>query len=180
MKKIMITVALVALTAGVGTGCKKKTQVKDSGDMSAEVKAPETREDPAVGTGLPDPGEVETLTLERIHFEFDQAGLTAQAKEILARNAQILRENPTVKIRLEGHCDSRGSTEYNLALGERRAEAVAKYLQNLGVKAGNLITVSLGEEKPVNPAETESAWAENRRAEHVVIEGSDRVVGSVE
>lgn len=103
--------------------------------------------------------------IERVHFDFDQYTLTSQAQAILAANATYIMKNPGVKITIEGHCDGRGSDEYNLALGERRALAAKNYLITLGVDPAILKTISYGEEKPLDPADNETAWAKNRRAE---------------
>ncbi len=106
--------------------------------------------------------------LQRIHFDFDQYVLTDEAKSILVNNAGLLRAAPGVKIVVEGHCDERGSDEYNLALGEKRALATKDFLASLGVAADRISTISYGEEMPLNPAHTKEAWAENRRAEFKV------------
>ena len=106
--------------------------------------------------------------LQRIHFDFDQYVLTEEAKAILVNNAGLLRAAPGVKIVVEGHCDERGSDEYNLALGEKRALATKDFLVSLGVAADRISTISYGEEMPLNPAHTKEAWAENRRAEFKV------------
>lgn len=178
MTRSTLSLALAfSMLAFVGLGCKKK-EPKDTTDAAKEVAKTDTREAPEAGQGLPDPGTVETMTLERVHFDLDQHNLTQEAKDILGRNAEILREHPSVKVRVEGHCDERGTTEYNLALGEKRASAVRDYLVNLGVASTSLITLSLGEEKPLEHGSTEAAYRMNRRAEMVVIEGSDNVVGS--
>jgi peptidoglycan-associated lipoprotein len=103
--------------------------------------------------------------LGRIYFDFDQYVLTAGAKQQLATNADLLKAAPGIKVQIEGHCDERGSDEYNLALGEKRALATKNYLVSLGVAAGRLSIISYGEELPINPASTEEAWAKNRRAE---------------
>ena len=83
----------------------------------------------------------------------------------LAENAAVLMDNPSVKIRIEGHCDSRGTEDYNLALGEKRALAARDYLVNFGIAQSRISVISYGEERPLDPAETEKAWAKNRRAE---------------
>ena len=102
--------------------------------------------------------------LEMIHFDFDQYVLTDAAKSSLVNNAGLLRAAPAVKILIEGHCDERGSDEYNLALGEKRALATKNYLVSLGVAAERMSVISYGEEMPLNPAHTKEAWAQNRRA----------------
>jgi peptidoglycan-associated lipoprotein len=105
--------------------------------------------------------------LTRINFDYDQHVLTPQAQEKLAANAEIIKANPNLNVRIEGHCDERGSDQYNIALGERRAQATKNYLTTLGVPAGQLGTVSFGEEKPLDPGHSEEAWMQNRRAEFV-------------
>lgn len=103
--------------------------------------------------------------LEIVYFEFDQAALGEEARASLDRNASFLREYPALRLRIEGHCDERGTTEYNLALGDRRANTVKEYLARLGVDASRFITISFGEERPVDPGHSATAWARNRRAE---------------
>ncbi len=102
---------------------------------------------------------------ERIYFAFDDATLTAEAQRILRRKADYLRRNPGVGLRIEGHCDERGTSEYNLALGDRRAESVKSFLAGLGIDPSRLSTISYGEERPLDPGGDEAAWARNRRAE---------------
>jgi peptidoglycan-associated lipoprotein len=106
---------------------------------------------------------------EDIYFEFDSIRLTPQAQEILTQKANWLRENPNVKVIIEGHCDNRGTNEYNLALGEGRAQSARAFLVDLGIEPSRLETISYGEERPLDPGQTEEAWAKNRRG-HFVIE----------
>jgi peptidoglycan-associated lipoprotein len=113
--------------------------------------------------------EVSVSGLERIFFDFDQYVLTEQARATLAGNAAYLKANPGAQVRIEGHCDERGSDEYNLALGERRALAAKNYLESLGISASRLSVISYGEEIPLDPAHDESAWSKNRRAEFKVL-----------
>jgi peptidoglycan-associated lipoprotein len=108
---------------------------------------------------------VSLLKLEKVFFEFDDYTLTPEARGILARNAEWLRQNPAARLTIEGNCDERGSDEYNLALGQRRAEAVKNYLVSLGVAAERLSSTSYGEERPAAAGSDESAWSQNRRAE---------------
>jgi len=103
--------------------------------------------------------------LQRIHFEFDRSDLTEEAKQILVNNAGLLRAAPQVNVLIEGHTDERGSDEYNLALGERRAISARNFLTSLGVAADRLRIISYGEEMPVALERNEEAWAKNRRAE---------------
>jgi peptidoglycan-associated lipoprotein len=100
-----------------------------------------------------------------VYFGFNEASLTDEARTALNNNAEFLRHHEGQRIQVEGHCDSRGSTEYNLALGERRAMAVRKYLVKLGVNPTRLEIISYGEERPADPSQSEEAWSQNRRAE---------------
>jgi peptidoglycan-associated lipoprotein len=113
--------------------------------------------------------ERETFENEDIHFEFDSIRLTPQAQQILNKKAEWLRANPNASVTIEGHCDERGTNEYNLALGDGRALSAKKYLLDLGIEPTRLKAVSYGEERPIDPTSTEEAWAKNRRA-HFVIE----------
>ncbi|QTA80506.1 Peptidoglycan-associated lipoprotein [Desulfonema limicola] len=106
---------------------------------------------------------------EDIYFGFDQSSLSAEAQMILRRKAEWMKNNPGTSIIIEGHCDERGTTEYNLALGDRRAESVKTFLANLGISVSRIATISYGEEKPLDPGHNEDAWARNRRA-HFIIE----------
>ena len=98
-----------------------------------------------------------------IYFDFDRSDLRADAREGLQANAGYLKSNSSVQVTIEGNCDERGSNEYNLALGKRRAEAAYKYLVDLGVESSRMTTVSYGEEKPAVEGHNELAWAKNRR-----------------
>jgi peptidoglycan-associated lipoprotein len=105
-----------------------------------------------------------------IHFDFDKYDLRTDARTILDRKASFLNQNSSVRVQIEGHTDDRGTAEYNLALGERRANAAKQYLTTAGISAGRLSTISYGEERPLDPAQNEAAWAKNRR-DHFVITG---------
>ncbi len=107
--------------------------------------------------------------LNTIYFPLDSNTLTEPARSTLAKNADVLMKQSLAKIRIEGYCDERGSAEYNLALGERRAKAAQQYLVTLGVKPDRLVTISYGKEKPAAQGSDEDAWAKNRRDEFVVI-----------
>ncbi len=101
--------------------------------------------------------------LQDVPFDFDSAELIPAARPVLDRTAEWLRSYSTVTLLVEGHCDERGTVEYNLALGERRATAVYNYLMSLGIPANRLKTISYGKEFPLDPGHTEDAWARNRR-----------------
>lgn len=106
-----------------------------------------------------------------VFFQYDSDEITGEAERKLQVKASVLQSNPGVRLRIEGHCDQRGSTEYNLALGQRRAEAVRAYLVNLGIDGSRLATLSYGEERPLQEGEDEDALARNRRAEFTVAGG---------
>jgi peptidoglycan-associated lipoprotein len=105
---------------------------------------------------------------ERIHFAFDRAELSDESVTTLTRKAEVLRERDAVRLTIEGHCDERGSIEYNFALGMRRATAAKNYLMGLGISEDRLRTVSFGKERPLDPGHNEFAWSQNRRDEFVV------------
>jgi len=109
-----------------------------------------------------------SVIAERVHFDFDKSDIRPDAEEVLQRKVSVLREYTGVTLNIEGHCDERGSNEYNLALGQRRAEAVRRYLMSYGIDQSRFGTISYGEERPLARASNEDAWAQNRRAEFVV------------
>ena len=106
---------------------------------------------------------------EDVHFAFDSFLLDAEAERILEQKAAWLQDNADASVQIEGHCDERGTSAYNLALGERRANAVQQYLAVLGVDVDRLSTISYGEEQPLDPGHDEAAWSRNRRAHFVLI-----------
>ena len=115
-------------------------------------------------------GEVlESKMLKDITFDFDKYDIRPQDASILKENAALLMKYPNMKIQIEGHCDERGTIEYNLALGERRANSCKNYLISLGVPRDRISTISYGKERPLDPGHTEEAWAKNRRAHTVVL-----------
>jgi peptidoglycan-associated lipoprotein len=113
--------------------------------------------------------EEKAFEAEKIHFAFDKADLTSESQMILKKKADWLNQHPEYSVRIEGNCDERGTAEYNLALGERRASAAEKFLVTLGIAESRLSTVSYGEERPIDPAHNETAWALNRRDEFKLI-----------
>jgi len=162
MKKVAI---MMGILLGIWSCPKKET-------VSPEAPAKERVEEvtPEEKIEIEKEKEEVIIELQRIHFDFDKATIRKDAAEILKRNAEILKKYPKIKILIEGHCDERGTNEYNLALGQRRAEAAKRFLVDLGISPDRIETVSYGEEKPLDPGHDESAWAKNRRAEFVIIE----------
>jgi peptidoglycan-associated lipoprotein len=110
----------------------------------------------------------ESFMNELIHFEFDKSRLLPEAKAILRVKAEWLKANPEAQAIIEGHCDERGTNEYNLALGDRRAQSAKTYLVDLGIAPERLTCISYGEERPLDPGHNEAAWAKNRRDQFVL------------
>jgi peptidoglycan-associated lipoprotein len=109
-----------------------------------------------------------SASLEKIYFDFDSSTLSKEARDRLVKNAEAMKKDASVTVRIEGHCDERGSDDYNLALGEKRAKAALQYLTELGVPAERLSVISYGKEKPLDPGHDEAAWAKNRRDDFVI------------
>jgi peptidoglycan-associated lipoprotein len=109
--------------------------------------------------------------LKDVFFEFDRYDLTSDARTTLRANADWLKSNATTRVEIEGHCDERGTNEYNLALGAKRAQAAREFLSTLGIPADRLSTISYGEEIPVCREQSESCWKQNRRARFVIVQG---------
>lgn len=107
--------------------------------------------------------------LKPIQFDFDKADIRGDAQQTMNTNAGRMREHGSLKVRIEGHCDERGTVEYNLALGDRRARAARDYLVSVGIPAQRLRTISFGKERPLDPGHNESAWSVNRRAEFIFV-----------
>jgi peptidoglycan-associated lipoprotein len=118
------------------------------------------------------PGDLDALNrsglLKPVLFDLDSSEVTAQGQQVLQENAQVLKKYAQMQVTIEGHCDERGTAEYNLALGERRALAARSYLVSLGIPAERLRTVSYGKEFPFDPGHNEEAWSKNRRAHFVI------------
>ncbi|MCB0394580.1 MAG: peptidoglycan-associated lipoprotein Pal [Bdellovibrionales bacterium] len=144
-------------------GCTTNKKKEDGEDVGAGISSKELNFDPNGS----DSGSIAGLST--IHFEYDESSLTSEARSILSANAAWIKANTRVSIQIEGHCDSHGSIEYNLALGERRAKAVKSYLVSLGVAADRMTIISFGEEKPIAEGDNEAAHAKNRRANFVPI-----------
>ena len=107
--------------------------------------------------------------LQDIRFDYDAFDLSPTAREVLQTNADWLRRNPTARVEIEGHCDNRGTVEYNLALGSERARSAYEYLVSLGIVSDRLSTISYGEEAPLCAEDSEACWRQNRRAHFLII-----------
>lgn len=174
MKKLVFVV--LAASALVATGCNKdkKEETIDSvtSAPSGETAAP-TSDKTEVATG-----EVREalLALRRVHFEHDKAVLLPESRQALDEAGSRLKSYPEVEVYIDGHTDETGTGEYNLALGEKRAQIVSEYLQALGIAAERLHTVTFGEEKPLEAGSDEEAMAKNRRAEFRLFKGDVQLV----
>lgn len=160
-----LSIALVACAFVVG--CKgKQTQSDQSIETAATGGNAAVDSTPlsfdAMGS---DSGKIDGLTT--VHFGYDKSNLDSEAKKLIAANADWMKAHADTKVQIEGHCDQRGTIEYNVALGERRANAVKAYMVSLGIKADRLSTISYGKEKPIDSGDSEAAMARNRRANFV-------------
>jgi peptidoglycan-associated lipoprotein len=138
---------------------------------TVKTTGPGMEEDASKLLGMEDRGviteeiqPIQPKKLEDVYFNFDRFDLTPEARETLADNATWLETNPNAVVQIQGHCDDRGSNEYNLALGDRRAKSVLNYLVTLGISSSRLSSISYGEEKPQCFSRDEECWARNRRA----------------
>lgn len=158
--KSLIGLALVATTVS----CSKKVKEDAASDAGAAVGgiSQEAINFNAAGS---DSGTIAGLST--VNFAYDSSALDAKARGLLKENADWMKTNGKIAIQVEGHCDSRGSVEYNLALGERRAKAVKDYLTSLGVESKRLSIISYGKEKPLELGDSEEVYAKNRRANFV-------------
>ena len=159
--KIVSLIAVAGLVAACGTAPTSET-ASTSGSGAASTAA--TASNIVAGSAE----DLKVNVGDRVFFGFDRYNLTAQARNILQKQAAWMIANTGVRVAIEGHCDERGTREYNLALGERRATAAADYLMTLGVPATRISTISYGKERPEDPASNEIAWAKNRRGVTVV------------
>jgi len=175
----MRATVLVALALSLSvTACKKQPPPDDALSISATPAL----EAPPTSVKAPTSVRAMAQNFQRVHFEFDSSTLGKEAKDALAANVEIMRSNPDLRVEVQGHCDERGTTEYNIALGDRRAAAVRDYMTRLGVSSTRLEAVSYGEERPLDSSRTEVAWSENRRAEFRITWGAEQevAVGTVQ
>ncbi|MEV4935632.1 MULTISPECIES: peptidoglycan-associated lipoprotein Pal [unclassified Sphingobium] len=165
-RPLLMATAIVALAA-----CSKKPPQElppaPGGDSSAQTGAPAAPTGPVKGS---QEDFVASVASDRILFGTDQYDVDAQDQQILQSQAAWLQQNPNVRVTIEGHCDERGTRDYNIALGERRANAAKNYLASLGIDAGRITTVSYGKERPAALGSDEAAWAQNRRAVTVTVQ----------
>ena len=187
IRRLVLTTAGCALLIGAASGCAKKAPVPAPAPPAAAAPAPTPPPAPPPPPPAPAPAPVpkplteeefyERATLEELNakrplgdvpFDYDQATIREDARGILQKNSEWMKRFPRTRVSVEGHCDSRGSSEYNLALGERRATAVKGYLVSLGIGADRVDAISKGEEQPVCTDEAESCWSKNRRGHFII------------
>jgi peptidoglycan-associated lipoprotein len=150
------------------SGRNRPSEVPPAGETGPDVRSLGTEAARGEDFTPSNPETGEGGPLEDVRFQYDSANLTDQTRSILEKHALWLQSHRDAKVMIEGHCDERGTVEYNLALGEKRAHAARDYLANLGVAAGRLRTASYGKERPLDTASNEAAWAANRRAHFAV------------
>ncbi|NMW22134.1 MAG: peptidoglycan-associated lipoprotein Pal [Chlorobiaceae bacterium] len=162
---------IVVIALMMTAGCSSNSAVKST-ESSVSQEQPVTSVTPVVSLPESPTGygfdKWQTGPLGDLFFDFDSSVLSSDAQEQLKQNAAWFGSNPARRALIEGHCDSRGTSEYNLALGERRSDSAKEYLVKLGVKLSRLETLSFGQERPFALGENEEAWAKNRRAHFVV------------
>jgi peptidoglycan-associated lipoprotein len=183
LPKLGLVLLLLLTLVGVAPGCKKRTAEvtpSEPGGKAPPAQTPPTREvkDPGPPTEKEPPRDVETPkdisywnnqgVLRTVYFTFDSHDLSASAQATLRENATWLKAHADYQFVIQGHCDERGTIEYNLALGERRAAAVRDYLATLGIARPRMRIVSYGEEQPSTPGHEEASWSQNRRAEFLL------------
>ena len=189
-RAMMVLLSLVLmLSLAVLYGCPKKAEVasapeeqkveqapaKSAEDIAAEKAAAEKRAAEAAARAAEEQKAREAAAkaaagLQPIYFDFDKSFVRDDAKAVMKANAEYLKANPKVKVRIEGNCDERGTIEYNQALGQRRAAAAKKYLTDMGISAKRISLISYGKEKPVCSQSTEDCWQKNRRDDLIAAE----------
>jgi len=171
----LVLSAFVALA-----GCSSKTAQPEAPSTAPASPPAETTKRPAAPSSSTSASSLDALKrgdstatpaaspLQEVYFDFDSYNLRPDARDVLKTNGQWLKANPAAQIQIEGHCDERGTSEYNLALGSKRAQSVKDYLVTLGTDAGRLSTTSYGSELPVCKEHNEDCWQKNRRAKFVI------------
>ena len=164
----------LALIVMIAVGLFLTSACSSAKKTTTNQAPPVTKSEPKPVVVTPEPAppkETQTvapLKLENVYFDYDKSDLRQETRDILANHARALKQRPEAIITIEGHCDERGTIEYNLALGEKRAKAVKDYLASLGVDRARLSTISFGKERPLDTRHSEMAWSKNRRAQFIV------------
>lgn len=182
----LVTVASLAASMALFAGCGRQEVQTGEGVTATKPAAPAQEQKPAPATGMgaeeslntppPPSSKTATVTISEgrtdapmlpVYFDFDKSNIRADQQSRIEKDASYLKDNPQVTIQVQGNCDERGTNEYNMALGERRALSAKKYLMNLGIAGTRISTISFGEEKPLALGHDEAAWAQNRRDDFV-------------
>lgn len=164
---LILTILAATLTL---SSCASKKKTNDGLDVGADTAMDNGKN---AGMALELNGDSDSNragSLKTVYFDYSSASVSGSTKETLNGNAEFLKSNASVKVQVEGHCDERGSVQFNLALGEKRAKSVKDYLVGQGVAANRITIISLGKEKPVSFGHDEESWSKNRRANFVVTE----------
>ena len=156
-RRLALVLSLVALVAA--SGCSGKKKADETGNITGSAADENT---------LGDSDSGKAFGLKTIHFGYDSFVLDSESKAALKANAAVMTDKSTLKIQVEGHCDQHGGIQYNIALGEKRANSVKKYLMDQGVKADRITTISYGKERPADAGTSAEADAKNRRANFVI------------
>ena len=169
---LVVLVAAVAMMLGCGGKKVRPLEEEQAALEEAQRKAAEEEEarrarEAEEAIKPIEPAEEETMEFGSVHFDYDKYNLSGKAISTLSENAEILMDHPNMDVVIQGHCDERGTDEYNLALGEKRAQAARDFLVNFGIAKSRISVISYGEERPVDPGHDEEAWVRNRRAEFV-------------
>ena len=164
-------IAIIGLVIAVGlSSCSKKEVVSDEPLMSpSESSGSMAGTEGAASMGNAGEAAVESSELQTVYFAFDSYSLSSETKAQLKNNLNWLKSNGTAKIQIEGHCDEKGTVEYNMALGDRRANAVKAFLVKSGIEKSRIDTISYGKERPADSGHDESAWSKNRRSVFVLL-----------
>ena len=176
---VIATMLALSLSACGQKSVKPAPEAADSAKVEAASDAQPVAVTEGMGTAEPldsEPVEDSVASLEGrtsnglfpVYFDFDKSSIRADQVERMEKNAAFMKSNSGVKVQIEGNCDERGTNEYNMALGERRAMSARKYMVNLGVAEGRLNTISYGEERPINFGHDELSWSQNRRNDFVI------------
>ncbi len=167
INKILLSAFLVFFVAACATKPKDSADASGSGSSTSSSTVSSDSESSADSSAAIEPGSQEDLIVnvgDRVFFGYDSSELDSDAQELLQDQVAWLKQYPGVSVTVEGHCDERGTREYNLALGEKRAQAVKNYLISLGVSSSRVSTISYGKERPAVVGSNDGAWAQNRRS----------------
>ena len=170
-RPLFLPLTILACVGTLPIGCKKKPQPEPEVVQVSEPTLETSSEPVSEVVEVPEHVQQMVQNFQRVHFEFDSDVLGQSGRDALLENVEIMQANPQIKVQLQGHADERGTTDYNLALGQKRANAVRQYMQVSGVSDSRLTITSYGEEVPRSTESSEQAWSQNRRCEFVITWG---------